>query len=220
MRIDVVDNGGQWTHREWRVLRYLDIETKIIPNTTKFEDLEVDGLVLSGGAPRIGTEAMKLGNTAEYLDRADFPILGICVGAQFIALHFGGKADAADIPEVRGHRCDHNRTGGYFYIVGDVGVDHQQAVVADDRGVVGHQRPMDRHVLANGVVRADHHAAGLGGNVDVLGKPAEDGALEHVIVGPQGRSFLDHHAALQDAAGADHHARFDDAEGTDLDVRR
>lgn len=99
MRIDVVDNGGQWTHREWRVLRYLGIDTKIVPNTTKFQDLEVDGLVLSGGAPRIGTEAMKLGNTADYLDHAEFPILGICVGAQFIALHFGGKANAAEIPE-------------------------------------------------------------------------------------------------------------------------
>ncbi len=99
MRIDVFDNGGQWTHREWRVLRYLDVETNIIPNTTRFEDLKLDGLVLSGGAPRIGTEAMKLGNTADILDKADFPILGICVGMQFIALHFGGKADAADIPE-------------------------------------------------------------------------------------------------------------------------
>jgi len=99
MRIDVFDNGGQWTHREWRVLRYLDVETNIIPNTTRFEDLKVDGLVLSGGAPRIGTEAMKLGNTADILDRADFPILGICVGMQYIALHFGGKADSAEIPE-------------------------------------------------------------------------------------------------------------------------
>ncbi len=99
MRVDVVDNGGQWTHREWRVLRYLDVETNIIPNTTPFEDIEVDGLVLSGGAPRIGSEAIKLGNTSEYLDKADFPILGICVGFQFIAIHFGGEADAAEVPE-------------------------------------------------------------------------------------------------------------------------
>ena len=99
MRIDVFDNGGQWTHREWRVLKYLGVGTSIIPNTTCFEDLKVDGLVLSGGAPRIGTEAMKLGNTADILDRADFPILGICVGMQFIALHFGGKADSAETPE-------------------------------------------------------------------------------------------------------------------------
>lgn len=101
MRIDVVDNGGQWTHREWRVLKYLDVETEIIPNTTPFEELEgrVDGLVLSGGAPRIGSEAPKLGESGSYLDRAEFPIMGICVGAQFIALHFGGKAGPAEVPE-------------------------------------------------------------------------------------------------------------------------
>lgn len=99
MRIDVVDNGGQWTHREWRVLRYLGVDTDIIPNTKPFDEIDVDGLVLSGGAPRVGTEAMKLGNTSDYLDKADFPILGICVGCQFIALHFGGDAGPADIPE-------------------------------------------------------------------------------------------------------------------------
>ena len=30
--IDVIDNGGQWTHREWRMLRYLGVDTKILPN--------------------------------------------------------------------------------------------------------------------------------------------------------------------------------------------
>jgi GMP synthase (glutamine-hydrolysing) len=30
---------------------------------------------------------------------ADFPILGICVGCQFMAIHFGGEAGPADIPE-------------------------------------------------------------------------------------------------------------------------
>ncbi|MCK5024871.1 MAG: GMP synthase subunit A [Thermoplasmata archaeon] len=99
MRIDVVDNGGQWTHREWRVLKYLGIESKIIPNTIDFDEIEVDGLVLSGGAPRIGTEAIKLGNTADILDKANFPILGICIGAQFIVTHYGGKADAAETAE-------------------------------------------------------------------------------------------------------------------------
>lgn len=102
MRIFVVDNGGQWTHREWRVLKYLDVDTEIIPNTTSFEDIlarEVDGLVLSGGSPRIDSESMKLGKSGEYLDKAEFPILGICVGMQFIALHFGGEAGPAEVPE-------------------------------------------------------------------------------------------------------------------------
>jgi len=99
LKVYVVDNGGQWTHREWRVLKYLDADTRIVPNTTPFEELDVDGLVLSGGAPRIGTEAMKLGNTADYLNKAGFPVFGICVGMQFMAIHFGGQAGPADIPE-------------------------------------------------------------------------------------------------------------------------
>jgi GMP synthase (glutamine-hydrolysing) len=98
MKIDVVDNGGQWTHREWRVLKYLGVDSEIIPNTTKFKDLKVDGLVLSGGAARIGWEAKKLGEIGSYLDKAKFPIFGICVGHQFMALHFGGKASAGKVP--------------------------------------------------------------------------------------------------------------------------
>jgi len=101
VRIYVVDNGGQWTHREWRTLRDLDIDTKIIPNTTSFKEISterVDGLVLSGGAPRIGLQK-ELGNCREYLEKADFPILGICAGHQFIARFFGGKVKPSKIPE-------------------------------------------------------------------------------------------------------------------------
>jgi len=99
LKVYVVDNGGQWTHREWRVLRDIGADCKMVPNTTPLEELDVDGLVLSGGAPRIGTESMKLGRTAEYLDKAKFPIFGICVGMQFIAFHHGGSAGPAEVPE-------------------------------------------------------------------------------------------------------------------------
>ena len=44
--IDVVDNGGQWTHREWRMLRYLKVDTQIIENTTPVSELRaLDGLI-------------------------------------------------------------------------------------------------------------------------------------------------------------------------------
>jgi len=99
MKIDVVDNGGQWTHREWRSLDGLGVDSEIISNDTPLEELDVDGLVLSGGAPRISDEDMDLGKTADYLDRSDFPILGICVGAQYMARHFGGKTGSAESPE-------------------------------------------------------------------------------------------------------------------------
>jgi len=99
MKVYVVDNGGQWTHREWRVLKYLNVDTKIIPNTTLLEEIDADGLVLSGGAPRIGTESVKLGNIGDYLDSGRFSVLGICVGHQFMAMHFGGETGAAELPE-------------------------------------------------------------------------------------------------------------------------
>ncbi len=101
MKIYVVDNGGQWTHKEWRVLKYLNIETKIVPNDIDPQILineNVDGLVLSGGSPSISFEVQKLGRTGEYLSLR-IPVLGICVGAQFIALNFGGKVGPARIPE-------------------------------------------------------------------------------------------------------------------------
>lgn len=99
IRIDVVDNGGQWTHREWRVLRYIGAKTSIIPNTTPLEDLEADGLVLSGGAPRVGFQPDLLGRCSEYLDSGDIPILAICVGLQFMALYYDGKVGASEAPE-------------------------------------------------------------------------------------------------------------------------
>jgi GMP synthase (glutamine-hydrolysing) len=87
--IDVVDNGGQWTHREWRVLRHLGVNTQIIDNTTPVEKLrDLDGLLLSGGASRVGLSG-ELGNCAAYLE-LEIPILGICAGHQFMARHYGG----------------------------------------------------------------------------------------------------------------------------------
>ena len=101
VRIFVIDNGGQWTHREWRTLKYLEVDTEIVPNTVPFEALtkrHVDGIVLSGGAPRIGLSS-ELGNCAEYLNKGDFPILGICAGHHFMARHFGGMVKPAKLPE-------------------------------------------------------------------------------------------------------------------------
>lgn len=100
MKIYVVDNGGQWTHREWRVLRDLDVETAIVPNDTPLAKLlDAAGLILSGGAPSVGTEAEKMGRNGEYIDSGGIPILGICAGHQFMALHLGGEAKRARIAE-------------------------------------------------------------------------------------------------------------------------
>lgn len=99
MRILVIDNGGQWTHREWRVLRDLGVETEIVPNTTPLENIKADGIVLSGGSPRVGLNKEAMGLCGEYIDKAGVPVLGICAGHQFMATHLGGKAGPSKVPE-------------------------------------------------------------------------------------------------------------------------
>jgi len=101
VKIYVIDNGGQWTHREWRTLRDLGVDSEIVPNIISFKTLifeDIDGLVLSGGAPRIGLDGT-LGNCAEFLEKANFPILGICAGHQFMARFFGGEVKPSRLPE-------------------------------------------------------------------------------------------------------------------------
>ncbi|HUR63054.1 MAG TPA: GMP synthase subunit A [Candidatus Thermoplasmatota archaeon] len=101
MKIWVVDNGSQWTHRQGRVLRYMKQDTQIVPNDTPVEELEaagLDGIVLSGGGARVGLDG-GLGQVGAYLDRLDVPVLGVCAGHQFMARHFGGQAAPGAAPE-------------------------------------------------------------------------------------------------------------------------
>jgi GMP synthase (glutamine-hydrolysing) len=112
--IDVVDNGGQWTHREWRMLRYLGVDTQIITNDTPCSDLrELDGLLLSGGAARVGLTG-ELGNCGELLE-LDLPILGICAGHQFMARHYGGDCGEAESPEFGAMEITLNSGGGALF---------------------------------------------------------------------------------------------------------
>jgi GMP synthase (glutamine-hydrolysing) len=99
VKVPVIDNGGQWTHREWRVLRDLDVDSTILPNTTPMAAMgDPDGVVLSGGALSM-EGADTLGVVGDWLDGATVPVLGICVGHQFLARHFGGTVGKSGSPE-------------------------------------------------------------------------------------------------------------------------
>ncbi|HEV8049031.1 MAG TPA: GMP synthase subunit A [Thermoplasmata archaeon] len=99
MRVAVIDNGGQWTHREYRMLRDLDVSAEIVPNTRPWRDIQADGVVLSGGALSLEGTDTRLGAVADWIDDVPVPVLGICVGHQFLGRHFGGKVGRAAHPE-------------------------------------------------------------------------------------------------------------------------
>jgi len=83
----VVNNHGQFNHLISRTLRDLDIEAKLIPNTTLPEDVEdgCRGIILGGGP-----DLSRAGRCAEYLD-LNLPVLGICLGLHIIANAFEGE---------------------------------------------------------------------------------------------------------------------------------
>jgi GMP synthase (glutamine-hydrolysing) len=84
-RIDVIDNHGQFTHLEQRALRDMGVDVDIVDNDTPPEEIDADGLVLSGG-PDID----RIGNCPDYLD-LEVPVFGICLGMQIIAAELDGR---------------------------------------------------------------------------------------------------------------------------------
>ncbi|PWR70762.1 GMP synthase subunit A [Methanospirillum stamsii] len=83
----VVNNYGQFNHLILRALRDLDIEAKLIPNTTPVEQVREGymGIILGGGP-----DIARAGLSSQYL-HLDRPVLGICLGLHVIAEEFGGK---------------------------------------------------------------------------------------------------------------------------------
>lgn len=95
----VIANRGQYNHRIYRTLKYLGVEVKLVQNSISLEEIESmnpKGIVIGGGPylEEIGNSELILGRYANKI-----PILGICLGHQLMARHFGGEVRTADIGE-------------------------------------------------------------------------------------------------------------------------
>jgi GMP synthase (glutamine-hydrolysing) len=90
----IINNHGQYNHRIHRTLRYLQIPSELVPNTTPLDDLisrDPEGLILGGGP-----SLERSGNCVEYIQKLEIPILGICLGHQLIAKAYGGEVATAE----------------------------------------------------------------------------------------------------------------------------
>jgi GMP synthase (glutamine-hydrolysing) len=134
----VVDLGGQYSQLIARRVREARVYSELVSHRVSAEELRARNpvaLILSGGpasvyaegAPRIDPDIYELG----------VPTLGICYGAQLLALDLGGRVDRTGVSEF-GRTAMEVRAGGPLF--GDlpaeqtVWMSHRDTVVAPPEG--------------------------------------------------------------------------------------
>jgi GMP synthase (glutamine-hydrolysing) len=88
----VLDFGSQFAQLIARRVRELDVYSELLPYDTPFEALEsrgVKGIILSGGPRSVYDPGAPRPDPAVWSGR--IPVLGICYGAQLMALELGGE---------------------------------------------------------------------------------------------------------------------------------
>jgi len=92
--------GGQYNHLIVRALKELGVNSKLIMPTVTLESLkEADGLVMGGGPHSVYDGMDKFGCAPEIIEKAEFPVLGICLSHQLIGKLLGGDVVKGKKPE-------------------------------------------------------------------------------------------------------------------------
>ena len=93
----VLDFGSQFAQLIARRVRELDVYAELLPFDTPLEELErreIKGVIMSGGPMSVYDEGAPRPDPAIWSGR--IPVLGICYGAQLMALELGGDVLPSD----------------------------------------------------------------------------------------------------------------------------
>lgn len=135
MKVLLLDNHDSFTYNVRELLRKIGCDTTVL-TTDKLEDITTssfDKLILSPG-PGLPSESSVMDQVINYY-KASKSILGICLGHQAIAIHFG--AELVNLPEVfhgQSHRLQVNNSAKLFANLPTnfwVGLYHSWAVTRD-----------------------------------------------------------------------------------------
>ncbi|MBR4530319.1 MAG: glutamine-hydrolyzing GMP synthase [Lachnospiraceae bacterium] len=99
-KIIVLDFGGQYKQLIARRVRELGVYCEILPYTTPLEELkrqDPQGIILTGGPASVYLEESPSYDAALF--DTGIPILGICYGAQLMAIRCGGPVKTAPVSE-------------------------------------------------------------------------------------------------------------------------
>ena len=86
--IAIIDLGSQYTHLIARRIKELGVSVRIYPPSNFHPDMEVKGVILSGGPGDVETIQI-----SENLLDSGVPVLGICLGMHYLAKQLGGSVD-------------------------------------------------------------------------------------------------------------------------------
>ncbi|WP_432454718.1 MULTISPECIES: anthranilate synthase component II [unclassified Agarivorans] len=96
----IIDNYDSFTYNLYQYFSQLKVEVKVVRNDqlsiTQIEQMAPTHLVISPGPCSPNEAGISLQVIAEFADQ--LPILGVCLGHQCIAQHFGARVVRADMP--------------------------------------------------------------------------------------------------------------------------
>jgi GMP synthase (glutamine-hydrolysing) len=133
----VVDLGGQYSQLIARRVREARVYSEIVSHRSTVDEIRRKNpiaLILSGGPASVYVDGAPKMDTAIF--ELGIPTLGICYGAQLLALELGGRVDRTDAGEYG--KVDMRTTGGTLFTAlpeeQTAWMSHRDAVVAPPDG--------------------------------------------------------------------------------------